>query len=274
MAIITVSDLNTFLGEFEVTNAKTAAVNAANAYIERYCDRRFVPNVSGLIREWHYIEGVSSVQAHFYPVVSVLRVGDDAKRLMRVWAVGFDDATISTHGNAHRFDYELIIRQSYNAAWNASLFGLDNAEYDSINELVSDINSRVGWQAELINNDVSMAIRPVEPQSCLNTPIDIYGPGNHIEVISVDRDSGIIQLASSYSGWLYLEYYTDYSSVAPDDLKQLACEIANTLLNVPQYNSMFVSESIGDYSYRLREGVVNPLEQYNPRLNLYRRWTL
>ena len=71
MAITTVANLNTYLGESDTTTAKTNAVNAACSAIETYCGRVFD---SATYTEWHYLEDSSLIALNQFPVTTLTSV--------------------------------------------------------------------------------------------------------------------------------------------------------------------------------------------------------
>ncbi len=71
MAITTVANLNTYLGESDTTTAKTNAVAAACSAIETYCSRIFD---SASYTEWPCLEESSLISLDQYPVTAITSV--------------------------------------------------------------------------------------------------------------------------------------------------------------------------------------------------------
>ncbi len=266
-ALITVTELNTYLGETTTGADKTAAVNAAISAIEEYCGRTFV---STTYRKWLYLTGGISVALDDYPMTSLVRL-----------ATGTEDACAVTFTNSSGLSAQVSVVEC-TLTCMAMVEGSTNAMSETVAlascDTMADVEAAIealtetGWSAETLRNDDPLSIRPIAAEDCLNTTVYLETPGDAVRGFTLDADAGLIYLPSSYTGWLYTHYVAGYTT-PPYDVKQTALELAAAMLQSAGSDAGISGERIGNYQYTTRDrGAL--VSQFYTRLDGYRRRSL
>ena len=266
-ALITVTELNTYLGETTTGSDKTAAVNGAIAAVEAYCGRTFV---STTYRKWRYLTGGNSLALDDYPITSLVRFASSTEDACSVTFVNADglSAQVSV------VDTTLTCMAMVEGSTNAMSETVALASCDTMADVEAAIEAltETGWSAETLRNDDPLSIRPIAAEDCLNTTVYLETPGDAVRGFTLDADAGLIYLPSSYTGWLYTHYVAGYTT-PPYDVKQTALELAAAMLQSAGSDAGISGERIGNYQYTTRDrGAL--VSQFYTRLDGYKRRSL
>jgi len=269
--VTTVALLNTYLGETDTTDAKTAAVNAAIGYVRAFCGRTFG---SARYRGWYRLEGETKFLFEDRPITAINRLASGTQDALSVCL------TNSTAKNATVSVLEDRLRIH---TWDPTNAGLTEdalyADYPKVSDFVAGIAAATTlntWTVSCLVDGDAYSLRPRTPQDVLNATIHLELPDDEVSVASVDEDAGIAYLGYRVRGWVYADYSAGYGNV-PADLQQAATEIAAAILKSEPVNLNVQSERIGDYQYSVASGQAGEtgiLAGFTSRLEPYRKFRL
>ena len=237
--IADIDDLNTYLGESDTTDAKTAAIEAACSYIESYTGRTWGSSVR---REWHNLKGSSILITDVRPITGIYRLCYTTDDALRVASTD----TSYTRGSVSVADGSMILTRAKSTAAADSSDTLTLASYDTITELAAAIVALAhNWTATVVNECEPSALMPAVYADAIPGPVSVLGPNGSIETYTVDATPGILTVGSQ--GWVYIEYQG--GEAVPAVLTQVACQMAAQSVKNSTINLSLASEKIGDYSY-------------------------
>jgi hypothetical protein len=265
MPLTDISKLNIFLGETDITTAKTQAVKWAIGSIEWYCDREFeqstrsewmrVKNERGMTRSYPITPGTNAiVRMPEYSIALTLDTGYGGAVSQRDLKTNKDSITLDNNGTV-----------------TTLLF----SDYANITALVAAINLTSGWSARVIGVYSSLAhLAPVSLSIVGGSEITLFGPGQMIMNYEVDQPSGIIREVDNYTCLPYVHVkYTAGLDTIPATLEMIATQMAASALKMKPENPGMKSESFGDYSYTKAE-TTELLSPYMKILDQWRRPSL
>lgn len=237
--IADIDDLNTYLGESDTTDAKTAAIEAACSYIESYTGRTWG---SAVRREWHNLKGSKTLITDVRPITGIYRLCYTTEDALRI---GSTDTTY-TRGSVSVANGSMILTRAGSTAAADDSDTLTLASYDTITELAAAIVALANnWTATVVHECEPSALMPAVYADAIPGPVSILGPNGSIETYSVDAKPGIVTVGSQ--GWVYIEYQG--GEAVPAVLTEVACQMAAQSVKNSTINLSLASERIGDYSY-------------------------
>jgi uncharacterized phiE125 gp8 family phage protein len=271
-SLVTLAQVKCYLGIVDEDSDQilTALIDRASGYIERYCNRKLKTRTYS--REVYYGNGYRRLILDQYPVTAVTRVSYGRKNAFSITnTTATNNATVEITASAVKL-----------TADGAAATSLALATYATITLLLAAINAVSGWTATLpdsslgVRKSTDLLMRP--GMHCLS-PTVCYAElplGELTDYFLVDptedRNYGVIE---SVGGFVCGEdYFVDYT--AGFTTIPFALEEACILLIAYRYNqkakdASIKSESLGDYSYSLRDmsGALPP--DLQDAIDLYRR---
>ena len=280
MAITSVATLNTYLGEVDVTAAKTAAVNSANQLVEQYTGRIFDSTVR---QEWYKLENQSQLMLDYRPIQYVHRVLAGCTEALRVYCPNDLEVAIGvpvTSAQVSIADGEFNICPYVLGGYLQGAAFTLNA-YNNLAEVEAELEAvDIGWVAEVVEECGPTRLIPTISEDCIEpNTLSLYAATDAIEAVVEDSGAGILRFPGRSSGYVQVSYSAGYNTV-PVGLTQIATEIAAQMLKSPDVNLALQSEKIGDYSYTTKTGGGSTsggnaiIDHYGPMLDLYRGVTL
>ena len=274
-ALITLAKVKLYLGITDENSDRIleAMIDRATGFMERYCNRKLYTR--SYTREVYYGSGFQKLVLDQYPVTTVSRVSSGRANAFYVTnTTATNHATIEITSSALKY-----------SADGAAATSLAFATYTTINLLIAALNAISGWSATVMASSYGtrkssdLLIRP--GMYCLS-PTQAYCEIPNDEMTdyqllspSEDRNCGILY---SPSGWTRgTEYFVDYT--AGYTTVPLALEEAVLLLVAYRYNQKdqdqsIKQESMGDYSYTLRDMANAIPSDIGSLIDLYRKRTL
>ncbi len=261
-ALTTTAKVDTYLGAHSFTAAQvTAAVAAANAQIESYCDRIFAATY---YYEWQQVTS-KTLRLKQYPMIraiALLTHPDD------VLGVRFN------HANAKRAQVGIaggiMTLTNYTpddaSSGHATITLADNV---TLAELEASIELLTGWEATVMLDVPPVSLLPMSTDDCSRQIQYLKGPTDMLTGYSIDYEAGLVELCRMCSNWVYAEYRAGYETI-PSDLEQIATELAADILKATLVNTGLQSEKIGDYSYTTKADA-SIIAPYVHRLSTYKR---
>ena len=253
-----------------------AALDRATALIEAVCDRRLKARTH---YEWAMPRGERLLVVKNPPIVSVdvvaygrttaMTITSDTGSTDVVASVGFDGSTLRLHKVA--------------ADGTTSTATLAASTYPTTGLLVDQINASVsGWSATLGINAYARSLYRVGGRSAAASPVTLQYAYDSAAEYEVEPDVGIIHVTVDQfpvapgdlnrfpSGFfpVFVQYTGGYETI-PDDLAQVALDVAADLYRERLVDKSVTSEALGDYNYS-RRSAEELLGVYVNRLAPYR----
>jgi hypothetical protein len=267
MALTTVDALNTYLGETDTSDAKTAAVSAAISFVTRYCGRAFE---AARYREWRELPGARYCLLSDAPVTAIYRCAAGTTGALAVSYSG--DATVATITVSN--DACICYAWTGDGVTPETTIDFASLSDPTIASLAEAINSLSGWSAIVERDGDVYWLRPVWTQDVLNRTARLEMAGDDVDGYVVDTVGGLVSFGGTVAGPIYLDYYAGYASTElPAEIQQLATEIAAYIYRSSSLSHAVQSERIGDYAYQIRDDA-ELVTQFAARLAPWRRRSL
>jgi hypothetical protein len=271
-ALITLAQAKLYLGITD-ENSDTlleSLIERASGYLERYCNRKLKTRT--YTREIYYGTGGASLRLDQYPATTISRVSVGRTNAFSVTnTAATNHATIEITSSAFKY-----------SADGAAATSLPLASYATINILIAALNLIAGWTATLLDSThgtrkaTDLLIRP--GMYC-KSPTSAYCEIPNDELTdyylispSEDRNYGILYRPG---GWVRgEEYFVDYTAgytTVPYALEEACVLLVAYRYNQKSQDMSIKSESMGDYSYTLRDMASSVPEDLRADIDLYRQ---
>lgn len=262
-ALTTTAKVDTYLGAHSFTAAQvTAAVAAANAQIESYCDRIFTATY---YYEWQQVTS-KTLRLKQYPIIRAISLLTDPDDVLGV-RFSHADAKRAQVGVAGGVMTLTNYTPDDASSGHATITLADNA---TLAELEANIELLTGWEATVVLDVPPVSLLPMSTDDCSKQIGYLKGPTDMLTGYSIDYEAGLVELCRMCSNWVYAEYRAGYETI-PSDLEQIATELAADILKGTLINTGLQSEKIGDYSYTARSDGGSVITPYIQRLSTYKR---
>jgi hypothetical protein len=255
-----------------------SAIDRATAMVESYCDRQLKARTQ---YEWQMPNGERSLVVDHGPIVSINTVAFGRQTSFSVTSDTASTDVLATVG----FDGTTFRLHKVTAAGSASTNTIAVSSYPATTQLVDQINGVSGWSATLTRNAYTQSLHRFGGRGVTDAVCEVHFPRDNVAEYEVEYDIGVVHVtvdrfpttrpgagANRFPrGFfpVFVEYVGGYETI-PDDLEQVAIEIAADLYRDRLRDSTMTSESLGDYNYT-RTDTAALLAQYRERLDAYRR---
>ena len=248
-------------------------IDRATYFLERYCHRKFMSRAYS--REVYYGSGHGNLILDQYPATTISRVS-----IGRTNAFSVTNTTATNHATV-----EITSSALKYSADGAAATSLTLASYATINLLIAALNLVAGWTATLLSSThgtrkaTDLLIRPgmycKSPTSAWceipNDELTDY----YLISPSEDRNYGILYCPG---GWVRgQEYFVDYTAgytTIPYALEEACILLVAYRYHQKDQDQAMKSESLGDYSYSLRDMTGAVPQDLKAEIDLYRKRTL
>jgi hypothetical protein len=280
-ALTSLANLKAWIGETTSTydSVLESAIDRATAIVEGYCDRKLK---SRTFREFVQPNGERTVRLENFPVSSIMTV---AYGSAISFSVESDTSSTDVLATVENNGDQLKLRKVASDGTDSTAT-LAFSSYNTTSALVTQINSSVsGWSATLTKNAYSYSLYRFGGRGVIDAPCNFEYPRDNVSEYRVDFEMGLVHIIADRfpgirsddasanrfpSGFqpVFVEYTAGYGTV-PDDLEQIAIEIAADIYNDRTNERNVTSESLGDYTYT-RAGTAELLASYVDKLAAYR----
>ena len=260
-ALTSLANLKAYLGVTGTTDdvILEQCIDRATAIIESHCDRKLK---SRTFYEFLMPEGDRTVRTEEHPIVSIdtiafgsqtsFSISSDTASTDVVATVGFDGSTLRL--------YKVASNGTETTATLAA------SSYATTSALVTQINSSVsGWSATLTKNAYTRSLYRFGGRGVIDADAQLEFPRDNVSEYRVDFDTGRIHItADRFPGIreddaranrfpagffpVFVQYSAGFETV-PDDLEQVALEVAGDIFRERLQDRTLQQESLGDYSY-------------------------
>lgn len=238
--LILASDVTTYRLDATDSTKVSACITLASGLIEAYCDRVFA---STSYAEWLRVDNERYLQLSQYPVVdgSVCRI-----------SAAMDAVTVTLSSSAYEYNSILVDKTKLHLSAGSSTTSLTLASYATMALLVAAMSSP--WSGVVVHEGAASTLRPCAVAlGKTNASHTLQCAGELVDNYEVYQGRGTIDLKYHRSTWLYASYTAGYATI-PAVVKQVASQLTVDLCASSAANPLLESESLGDYSYKLRTG--------------------
>jgi hypothetical protein len=274
------TDLATLKAWLSITDSSSdtlleSAIDRASALIEAVCDRRLK---SRTFYEWVMPRGERSFLVDNPPILSVDLVAYGRHPSFTIASTTGSTDVLATVG----FDGTSLRMRKVEADGTSSLYTLSAVNHGSTSSLVVAINALTGWTATLSTNALTRSLYRTGGRSATNATVVMDYAYDGASIYEIDYDLGRIHLTVDRfpgsgedlnrfpSGFnpVFVQYTGGFQTV-PDDLEQVALDVAADLYRERLNDKSVASEALGDYNYS-RRNAEELLNVYVGRLAPYR----
>lgn len=262
-ALTTVADLKTYLSITSSTDDTLleTIINNVSDQIERWCDRTFAATTK---KEFLHAHGERTVQVENAPIISIDLVAFGTQDAIRVSSNVTTDlmATVSVEESQVRL-YRVA------SDGTATTTNLTFSDYKTTTTLTSAIAGVTGYTATKVIDAPTFLLHRAGGRDVLTTEFALSIPDDAENDYRVDYERGLIYLRSDafpavmkhdrriahfpdQFGSVFVQYSGGYSTI-PNALVQAAFELCGDAYQGRDRDRNMASESIGDYSYTLRD---------------------
>ena len=257
-----------------------ASIDRATSVIESYCDRKLKSRTH---YEWVQPDGDRTFVLDHPPISSVDTIAFGRQDSFTVTSDTGATDVLATVG----FDGTELRLRKVDASGASTASTLAVASYPTTSQMVSYINASVsGWSATLVENAYTRSLYRFGGRGVKDAPCHVRFPRDNVSEYEVEFERGQVHLTvDRFPGIrtddaapnrfprgffpVFVEYVGGYETV-PDDLEQVAIEVASDLYRERLSDRTKASEALGDYNYS-RAGVADLLESRAAKLAAYRR---
>lgn len=288
-AIVSVADLNTYIGESDTTDAKAALCAAASAYIAKRTGNLWV---STNYREWIWIDRSADVRVAHSDVTGIVYAGYGTQEgLSLLWP----SASTDSAGSTVTYAQAVVTAQTIDASTSISAkLGLSPSSAVAVGAqstltlssytTMADLDTAataLGWTVGVEQESDPQYLKPGATDNACGATVYLYIPDDNAEVEHIEGAAGVITLACQVNGWVFVHYVAGLG--VPPELTQIGCEMCAKQIDTASINTAVDSEKIGDYSYTRSTsaststsiGSSDPvLGEFDARLAQYRRMSL
>ena len=236
-----------------------ASIDRASDIIESYCDRKFKQRT---FREFAQPGGERTFALENSPIISVNTVAFGSAISFSVESDTASTDVVATVGN----DGSQLRLYKVASGGTITTSTLAFSSYPTTSQLVSQINSSVsGWTATATANAYSYSLYQFAGRGVIDAPCNFEYPRDNVSEYRIDFQTGRIHIIVDRfpgirsddahtnrfpSGFfpVFVEYDAGYATI-PDDLEQVAIEVAADLYHERKQDRTVGSESLGDYNY-------------------------
>lgn len=259
-ALCSLAELKAWIGITSDTDNAVleSAIDRASDIVEQYLDRHILERT---YREWVDPNAQRTIVAKESPITSIKTIAFGASDSLTISLDNSDDvlATVENDGSTLKFNRIDASGTSTNAS-------LAFSSYPTTSQLVTQINSAVtGFTASLVKNAYSYTLHRFGGRGLVEAVMNMTYARDNISEYRVEFETSRIHLMSdrfpnyrddyrytnkfpgSFQS-VFVEYTAGYAAV-PDDIKQVAIDIASDLYRLRLEDTTKGSESLGDYSY-------------------------
>jgi hypothetical protein len=273
-SLITLAQAKCYLGisDEDYDSVLTALIDRATGFMERYCGRKFKTRT--YTREVYYGTGFPRILLNNYPVTSVGRVSSGRTNAFYIKnTTATNNASIEITATALKYTAD------------GTTVSLTLASYATINLLISALNLVAGWSATLITTAAGTRkatdLLPRPAMYCMS-PNVCYGeiPNSELSdysIIDPGEDVNCGALESSYGWTKGEEYFVDYTAgyaTIPYALEEACLLLVAYRYRQKDQDTSLKSESLGDYSYSLRDMKAGIPDDLKSLIDAYRRFVL
>lgn len=255
--LIAAADLTTFRLDSTDSTRIAQAITAASGLIEAYCGRTFA---STAYTEWIKAQG-QYLQCEEYPLADGTPV---------VVRAPMNAITITLGTATTQYNSIIVDDTKLHLTTGGSTTSLTLASYATMALLVAALSSP--WSGAVVYEDVPATLKPCA-YGVTSGGVTTLECAGELVGYTVDHDSGLIDLGARSAGWYYTAYTAGYSTL-PAAIKQVAIQLTADLCASGAANPLLAKESLGDYSYELRQGGMTFLAPYVDQLQPYVRVSL
>ncbi len=270
-ALVTLAQVKTYLGIVDEDHDQilTALVDRASGYIERYCNRKFKTRSYG--REVYQGHGMRRLILDQYPVTAVTRLSYGRKNVFSI-----------TNTTATNNAVVEITSSAVKLTADGTTTSVAFATYATVTLLMAAVNAVTGWSAVLpdstlgVRKSTDLLVRPamycMSPTVCY-TEVPMGEVTDYYLIDpSEDRNYGVVELPGGFVRGE--EYWVDYTAgftTIPYALEEACVLLVAYRYNQKSKDASIKSESLGDYSYSLRDISAALPPELTEAIDLYRR---
>jgi len=248
MAIITADDYKAVYATDETDEKLSLLIARAQDEIERFCRRKFE---AADYTEIYDGDGTPYLLLHHYPVITIYSIAVGKRECLYLTNTS-EDAYFAYAAKSGTNLYLTVL-----GGPNSGELVIDLTDYDIIASV-----SESGWTAISAGTDTDK-LSPTEildsdsTNTCLNRQAAMYAPNIADVEFSCDTEKGILKcfetLPNGFQN-IYVKYRAGYTEL-PADLTGICCDLVKSYIDNQTINQSMQSESLGDYSYSIKDNV-------------------
>lgn len=252
MAIITAVDYKAVYATDETDEKLSLLIARAQDEIERFCRRKFE---AADYTEIYDGDGTPYLLLHHYPVITIYSIAVGKRECLYLTNTS-EDAYFAYAAKSGTNLYLTVL-----GGPNSGELVIDLTGYDTIGDLIASV-SESGWTAISAGTDTDK-LSPTEildsdsTNTCLNRQAAMYAPNIADVEFSCDTEKGILKcfetLPNGFQN-IYVKYRAGYTEL-PADLTGICCDLVKSYIDNQTINQSMQSESLGDYSYSIKDNV-------------------
>jgi len=260
-ALTSLANLKSWLGISGITDdlILEASIDRASDIIESYCDAKFKQRTH---REFAQPGGERTFALENSPIISVNTVAYGSAISFSISSDTSSTDVVATVGN----DGTQIRLHKVASGGTTTTTNLAFSSYPTTAQIVAYINASVsGWSATATKDAYSYSLYRFGGRGVIDAPCNLEYPRDNVSEYRVDYQTGRVHItvdrfpgirsddahANRFpSGFfpVFVEYDAGYATI-PDDLEQVAIEVAADLYHERKQDRTVGSESLGDYNY-------------------------
>jgi hypothetical protein len=275
-SLTTVANLDTYLGSNAYSSGqKTAAVNAANDAIEKYCGYTIAATNHS---QWLDSAGGRYVFLDHIPLIYVRRMALSSQSVISISNTSSDAelATVAITPETLEASTSPTMVLTVVGGTNAGTETLTLTSYSTMAALETAIEALgKGWAVTVNEEEQPKALRPLATTALNSTSaqVDLYAPFD-ADTCTVD-DPGQATLSRA-CGWptgnarVYVDYRAGYETI-PSALTEIANAVASDMLSRAKRDPQLQSEKLGEYSWTAKASVSSTIQPYKGELQRFRK---
>jgi hypothetical protein len=271
-ALTSLANLQSYLGVSAGSDdtIQEKCIDRATAMIESYIGHRIMSRAYVV---WLDCRGTGRIRLPDWPVVSMNFVGYGARDAIAVTAdasVGDSDASISIAPTAGSLVAVTLTHARVPSSGTIPTTGtILGATYDLCSEMATQLDAVTGFDADLVADAASRHLHRVGPLQLVNagTAYLTVPDRNGIEW-RCEHETGLLDVVRVARYWpddaqgeygvpaMWQSICVDYTAgwaTVPDDIEQACLRVSAFLYRNRKRDEGVSSESLGDYSYTLRD---------------------
>tara|TARA_Y100001973_G_C5200922_1_gene337572 strand:+ start:394 stop:1263 length:870 start_codon:yes stop_codon:yes gene_type:complete len=263
-ALVNLSDTKEYLNITGSTydDILTNTINRATYYLEGYCDRKFAARE---YYEWHDGTGQRDIRLKNFPVIHTRLI---AYGVGNAFTVSSTDATDLSTTVSINEESCVLTRITSTGTVTTTTLDITAGANDTASKLSATISLTTGFNSTLQNNVPAQWLHRYEGRDVKTTSATFTYPPEAENEYRIDPVEGVVHLRSSPL-WMgeYRDYPVDFPNTfqsilvwykagyvnIPADIQQACLEVIQKLFTTRDHDPNVSSESLGDYSYSLRE---------------------
>jgi len=246
------------------------SIDRATARIETYIGREIMARDRVV---WLDCRGARRIKLPSYPVVTMNFVGYGARDAIAVdsdASQGDLDASVSIQPKAASLtDVTVRLARIPGSGTVPTTTALDGATYTRASTMAVAIDGTTGFDADVLEDHASRHLHRVGPLQLVRCgTVYLTVPDQNAITWRCDDKAGLLDIVGLQSYWpdddmeaevpaawqsICVDYNAGYATV-PDDIEACCLRVAAFMYRNRKRDETVSSESLGDYSYTLRDG--------------------